>query len=147
MNTNTASVRAPSPSDPEALAGEDLTATFRHELAADAAADEFIAQRHCLSAPTWTLKILRYHICLVDAFGCPSFCPLTFTSSLHGYKLLGVPMAERSKMFDFWSELETAQDRIMYVTIDLVLYRLSPLSCLIRSSHRLVAHEDGQKKV
>ncbi|KAG8337042.1 hypothetical protein J6590_034130 [Homalodisca vitripennis] len=30
-------------------------------------------------------------------------------------------------------------------TIDLVLYRLSPLFCLIRSSHRAVAHEDGQK--
>ncbi|KAG8304272.1 hypothetical protein J6590_097974 [Homalodisca vitripennis] len=31
-------------------------------------------------------------------------------------------------------------------TIDLVLYRLSPLFSLIRSSHRPVAHEDGQNK-
>ncbi|KAG8268010.1 hypothetical protein J6590_038028 [Homalodisca vitripennis] len=65
----------------------------------------------------------------------------------------GVPMAERSKTSDFESELEIAQDRILSVTlalfistIDLVLYRLSPLFCLIRSSHRPVAHEDGQNK-
>ncbi|KAG8319312.1 hypothetical protein J6590_094503 [Homalodisca vitripennis] len=51
------------------------------------------------------------------------------------------------------SELEIAQVRILSVTvalfistIDLVLYRLSPLFCLIRSSHRPVAHEDGQSK-
>ncbi|KAG8305908.1 hypothetical protein J6590_059545 [Homalodisca vitripennis] len=40
-------------------------------------------------------------------------------------------MAEWSKTLDFESELEIA-------TIDLVLYRLSPLFCLIRSSHRPV---------
>ncbi|KAG8304174.1 hypothetical protein J6590_100608 [Homalodisca vitripennis] len=52
-------------------------------------------------------------------------------------------MAERSKTLDFESELEIAQARILSVTvalfistIDLVLYRLSPLFCLIRSSHR-----------
>ncbi|KAG8267432.1 hypothetical protein J6590_052054 [Homalodisca vitripennis] len=59
--------------------------------------------------------------------------------------VFGVPMAERSKMLDFESELEIAQVRILSVilalfisTIDLVLYRLSPLFCLIRSSHRPV---------
>ncbi|KAG8307268.1 hypothetical protein J6590_026844 [Homalodisca vitripennis] len=64
-----------------------------------------------------------------------------------------VPMAERSKSLDFGSELEIAQVQILSVTIalfistiDLVLYRLSPLFCLIRSSHRPVAHEDGQNK-
>ncbi|KAG8333049.1 hypothetical protein J6590_009500 [Homalodisca vitripennis] len=64
---------------------------------------------------------------------------------------LGVPMAERSKTLDLESELEIAQVRILSVTlalfistIDLVLYRLSPLFCLIRSSHRPVAHEGGQ---
>ncbi|KAG8315368.1 hypothetical protein J6590_072351 [Homalodisca vitripennis] len=66
---------------------------------------------------------------------------------------MGVPMAEWSKTLDFESELEIAQVRILSVTvaffistIDLVLYRLSPLFCLIRSSHRPVAHEDGQYK-
>ncbi|KAG8277687.1 hypothetical protein J6590_037832 [Homalodisca vitripennis] len=68
-------------------------------------------------------------------------------------ELRGMPMAERSKMSDFESELEIAQVRILSVTvslfiniIDLVLYRLSPLFCLIRSSHRPVVHEDGQNK-
>ncbi|KAG8247925.1 hypothetical protein J6590_051225 [Homalodisca vitripennis] len=49
-------------------------------------------------------------------------------------------------------KLEIAQVRILSVTIalfistiDLVLYRLSLLFCLIRSSHRPVAHEDGQE--
>ncbi|KAG8309931.1 hypothetical protein J6590_073728 [Homalodisca vitripennis] len=62
-------------------------------------------------------------------------------------------MAERSKSLDFGSEVEIAQVQILSVTlalfistIDLVLYRLSPLFCLIRSSHRPVAHEDGQNK-
>ncbi|KAG8271223.1 hypothetical protein J6590_068113 [Homalodisca vitripennis] len=66
---------------------------------------------------------------------------------------LGVPMAERSKSLDFGSELEIALVQILSVTvalfistIDLVLYRLSPLFCLIRSSHRPVAHEGGQNK-
>ncbi|KAG8324401.1 hypothetical protein J6590_093168 [Homalodisca vitripennis] len=45
---------------------------------------------------------------------------------------LGVPMARWSKTFDFGPD-----------TIDLVLYRLS-LFCLIRSSQRPVAHEDGR---
>ncbi|KAG8252480.1 hypothetical protein J6590_056410 [Homalodisca vitripennis] len=65
----------------------------------------------------------------------------------------GVPIAERIKTLDFGSELEIAQVQILSVTvalvistIDLVLYRLSPLFCLIRSSHRPVAHEDGQNK-
>ncbi|KAG8316181.1 hypothetical protein J6590_057378 [Homalodisca vitripennis] len=65
---------------------------------------------------------------------------------------LGVPMAERSKSLDFESELEIAQARILSVTlalfistIDLVLYRLSPLLCFIRFSHRPVAHEDGDR--
>ncbi|KAG8314335.1 hypothetical protein J6590_094959, partial [Homalodisca vitripennis] len=60
---------------------------------------------------------------------------------------------ERSKSLDFGSELEIAQVQILSVTvalfistINLVLYRLSPLFCLIRSSHRPVAHEDGQNK-
>ncbi|KAG8254384.1 hypothetical protein J6590_008831 [Homalodisca vitripennis] len=61
-----------------------------------------------------------------------------------GYSgILGVPMAERSKTLDFGSGLEIAQVQILYVTealfistIDLVLYRHSPLFCLIRSSHR-----------
>ncbi|KAG8262736.1 hypothetical protein J6590_047255 [Homalodisca vitripennis] len=56
-------------------------------------------------------------------------------------------MAERSKSpWDFWAELEIAKVHILSVivalfisTIDLVLYRLSPLSCLIRSSHWPVA--------
>ncbi|KAG8330361.1 hypothetical protein J6590_065957 [Homalodisca vitripennis] len=67
--------------------------------------------------------------------------------------LMGVPMAEWSKTLDFESELEIAQDQIQSVTvvlfistIDLILYRLSPLFCLIRSSHRPVVHEDGQNK-
>ncbi|KAG8248715.1 hypothetical protein J6590_033889 [Homalodisca vitripennis] len=54
-----------------------------------------------------------------------------------------VPMAEWSKTLDFGSELKIAQVRILSVTIalfistiDLVLYRLSSLFCLIRSSHR-----------
>ncbi|KAG8256960.1 hypothetical protein J6590_059192 [Homalodisca vitripennis] len=58
-------------------------------------------------------------------------------------------MAEYSKTLDF--ELEISQVQILYVTlarfistIDLVLYRLSPLFCLLKSSHRPVAHEDGQ---
>ncbi|KAG8325600.1 hypothetical protein J6590_063171 [Homalodisca vitripennis] len=66
---------------------------------------------------------------------------------------LRVTMAERSRTLDFESELEIAQVHILSVTIalfistiDLVLYRLSPLFCLIRSSHRPVAHEDGQNK-
>ncbi|KAG8304406.1 hypothetical protein J6590_086438 [Homalodisca vitripennis] len=52
-----------------------------------------------------------------------------------------VPIAERSKTLDFESALEIAQVRILSVTvalfisiIDLVLYRLSLLLCLIRSS-------------
>ncbi|KAG8293261.1 hypothetical protein J6590_023424 [Homalodisca vitripennis] len=55
---------------------------------------------------------------------------------------LGVPMAEWSKTLDFESELKIAQVQILSVTvalfistIDLVLYRPSPLFCLIRSSH------------
>ncbi|KAG8280149.1 hypothetical protein J6590_088317 [Homalodisca vitripennis] len=63
-------------------------------------------------------------------------------------------MAERSKSLDFVSELEIAQVQILPVTvalfistINLVLYRLYPLFCLIRSSHRPVAHEDGQNKI
>ncbi|KAG8291283.1 hypothetical protein J6590_063915 [Homalodisca vitripennis] len=65
--------------------------------------------------------------------------------------LLGVPIVEWSKTLDF--ELEIAQIRILSVTvalfistIDLVLYRLYTLFCLIRSSHRPVANEDGQNK-
>ncbi|KAG8326092.1 putative phospholipase B-like 2 [Homalodisca vitripennis] len=65
----------------------------------------------------------------------------------------GVSIAERSKMLDFESALQIAQVRILSVTvalfvstIDLVLYQLSLLFCLIRSSHRPVAHEDGQSK-
>ncbi|KAG8333478.1 hypothetical protein J6590_000626 [Homalodisca vitripennis] len=62
---------------------------------------------------------------------------------------LQVPMAERSKTLDF--KLEIAQVRLLSVTvalftIDLVLYRLSPLFCLIRPSNRPVAHEDGQNE-
>ncbi|KAG8280291.1 hypothetical protein J6590_085097 [Homalodisca vitripennis] len=66
---------------------------------------------------------------------------------------LGVPTAERSKSLKFGSELEITQVQILSVTvalfistIALVLYRLSPLFCLIRSSHRPVAHEGGQNK-
>ncbi|KAG8246408.1 hypothetical protein J6590_085685, partial [Homalodisca vitripennis] len=65
--------------------------------------------------------------------------------------ILGVPIAERSKTLDFESELEIAQVRILSVTvalfistIDLVLYRLSLLFCLIRSSHRPVAKRTGR---
>ncbi|KAG8310165.1 hypothetical protein J6590_068850 [Homalodisca vitripennis] len=54
----------------------------------------------------------------------------------------------RSKTMDF--ELKIAQVRILSVilatfinTIDLVVYRLSPLFCLISSSQRPVVHEDG----
>ncbi|KAG8265304.1 hypothetical protein J6590_097558 [Homalodisca vitripennis] len=68
-------------------------------------------------------------------------------------KAMGVPMAERSKSLDFGSELEITQVQILSVTIalfistiDLVLYRLSPLFCLARSSHRPVAHENRQNK-
>ncbi|KAG8310074.1 hypothetical protein J6590_071611 [Homalodisca vitripennis] len=53
---------------------------------------------------------------------------------------LGVPMVEWSKTLDFQSGLEIAQVRILSVTvalfistIDLVLYRLSPYSWLIRT--------------
>ncbi|KAG8273233.1 hypothetical protein J6590_025670 [Homalodisca vitripennis] len=66
---------------------------------------------------------------------------------------MGVPMAERSKSLDIRSELEIAQVQILSVTvalfistINLVLYRPSPLFCLIRCSHRPVAHEDRQNK-
>ncbi|KAG8277408.1 hypothetical protein J6590_042640 [Homalodisca vitripennis] len=66
---------------------------------------------------------------------------------------VGLPMAERSKSLDFGSELEITHVQILSVTIalfiniiDLVLYRLSPLFCLIRSSHRPVVHEGGQNK-
>ncbi|KAG8276752.1 hypothetical protein J6590_057651 [Homalodisca vitripennis] len=52
-------------------------------------------------------------------------------------------MDERSKSLDFGSELEIAQVQILSVgvalfisTINLVLYRLSPLFCLIRSSQQ-----------
>ncbi|KAG8310389.1 hypothetical protein J6590_064973 [Homalodisca vitripennis] len=57
------------------------------------------------------------------------------------------------RSLDFGYELEIAQVQILSVTvapfistINLVLYRLSLLFCLIRSSHRPVAHEDGQNK-
>ncbi|KAG8242376.1 hypothetical protein J6590_067412 [Homalodisca vitripennis] len=65
------------------------------------------------------------------------------------YTFPRVPMAERSKSLDF--ELEIAQVRILSVTVaifistnDRVLYRQSLLFCLIRSSHRPVALEDGK---
>ncbi|KAG8292594.1 hypothetical protein J6590_034787 [Homalodisca vitripennis] len=64
-----------------------------------------------------------------------------------------MPMTEWSKALDFESELEIAQVQILSVTvalfistINLVPYQLSPLFCLIGSSHRPVAHEDGQNK-
>ncbi|KAG8265622.1 hypothetical protein J6590_091000 [Homalodisca vitripennis] len=64
-----------------------------------------------------------------------------------------VPIAEWSKTLEFGPELEIAQVQILSVTfalfistIDLVLYRLSPLCCFMRSSHRPLAHEDGQNK-
>ncbi|KAG8250466.1 hypothetical protein J6590_100935 [Homalodisca vitripennis] len=57
-----------------------------------------------------------------------------------------------SRSLEFGSELEIKQVQILSATIahfistiDLVLYRLSLLFCLIRSSHRPVAHKDGQK--
>ncbi|KAG8320511.1 hypothetical protein J6590_066997 [Homalodisca vitripennis] len=96
----------------------------------------------------------------------PSLPPVTSTyfpsvnlTFVEGYfsqmkmsKQLGVPMAERSKTLKL-GLLEIAQVRILSVTfalfistIDLVLYQLSTLFCLIRSSHRPVAHEDGQSK-
>ncbi|KAG8304592.1 hypothetical protein J6590_090106 [Homalodisca vitripennis] len=62
-------------------------------------------------------------------------------------------LAGRMKSLDFGYELEIMQVQILSVTvtlfistIDLVLYRLSSLFCLIRSLHRSVAHEDGQNK-
>ncbi|KAG8313109.1 hypothetical protein J6590_010203 [Homalodisca vitripennis] len=67
--------------------------------------------------------------------------------------LMGVPISEWSKTLNLKCEFEIARVQILFVTIalfisniDLVLYRLSPLFCLIRSSHRPVAHEDGQNK-
>ncbi|KAG8294766.1 hypothetical protein J6590_069279 [Homalodisca vitripennis] len=64
----------------------------------------------------------------------------------------GVAMAERLKSLVFGSGLQTAQVQILSVTvalfistINLVLYRF-PLFCLIRSSHRPVAHKDGKNK-
>ncbi|KAG8247618.1 hypothetical protein J6590_057176 [Homalodisca vitripennis] len=51
-------------------------------------------------------------------------------------------MAEVSKAKDLESELEIAGVQILYMTEE--LYRLSSLCCLIRSSQRLVIHEDGQ---
>ncbi|KAG8321930.1 hypothetical protein J6590_037235 [Homalodisca vitripennis] len=60
---------------------------------------------------------------------------------------------QQSKTLDFESQLEIAQVRILAVTvalfintIDLVLYRLSLLFCLIRSSPRPVVYEDRQSK-
>ncbi|KAG8302835.1 hypothetical protein J6590_025113 [Homalodisca vitripennis] len=54
---------------------------------------------------------------------------------------------------DFGSNLEIAQVQVLSVTvalfistIDLVLYRLSPLFCLIRSSRSPGGHEGGQNK-
>ncbi|KAG8261448.1 hypothetical protein J6590_072173 [Homalodisca vitripennis] len=77
----------------------------------------------------------------------PRLCPMCGATSLT------VPVAERSKSLDSGSELEITQVQILSVTtalfistIDLVLYGLSPLFCLIRSSHRPVAHEGGQNK-
>ncbi|KAG8244118.1 hypothetical protein J6590_029476 [Homalodisca vitripennis] len=62
-------------------------------------------------------------------------------------------VGRRSKSLDFESELEITRVQILSVTvalfistIDFVLYRLSPLFCLIRSSHRPMTHEDGQNK-
>ncbi|KAG8258764.1 hypothetical protein J6590_025930 [Homalodisca vitripennis] len=78
---------------------------------------------------------------------------LSAPTAICGVTDLGVPIVEWSKTLDFQYELEIAQVRILSLTvalfistIDLVLYRLSPLFCLIRSSHRPVAHEDGQNK-
>ncbi|KAG8281218.1 hypothetical protein J6590_063418 [Homalodisca vitripennis] len=79
----------------------------------------------------------------------PNNTLLLYNLGLGRYDLqLRVPMAERSKSLDFGSELEIAQVQILSVTvalfistINLVLYRLSPLFCLIRSSHRPVVHE------
>ncbi|KAG8286867.1 hypothetical protein J6590_049880 [Homalodisca vitripennis] len=75
-------------------------------------------------------------------------CYNTMTETHHR-----MPMAEWSKSLGIGSELEITQVQILSVTIalfistiDLVLYRLSPLFCLIRSSHRPVAHEGGQNK-
>ncbi|KAG8240872.1 hypothetical protein J6590_100082 [Homalodisca vitripennis] len=54
-----------------------------------------------------------------------------------------------SKISDFESELEIAQIQILYITlalyigtIDLALYRVSTFFCFLRSSLRLVAHND-----
>ncbi|KAG8316067.1 hypothetical protein J6590_059452 [Homalodisca vitripennis] len=56
--------------------------------------------------------------------------------------LIGMPMAKRYKTSDFESELQIAQKQILSVIfalfislINLVLYRLPTLFCLIRSSH------------
>ncbi|KAG8335043.1 hypothetical protein J6590_077724 [Homalodisca vitripennis] len=51
--------------------------------------------------------------------------------------VMGVPMNELSKTLDFESEVEIAR---------VLKDRLSFLFCLMRSSHRPVAHEDGQNK-
>ncbi|KAG8255826.1 hypothetical protein J6590_083436 [Homalodisca vitripennis] len=65
----------------------------------------------------------------------------------------GVLVAERSKTRELGSELQIAEVRMLSVTealfistIDLVLYRLPQLFSLIRSSHRLVAHENDRNK-
>ncbi|KAG8306236.1 hypothetical protein J6590_051577 [Homalodisca vitripennis] len=62
-------------------------------------------------------------------------------------------VARSGLTLDFESELEIAQAQILSMTealfistIDLVLYRLSPLFCFMRFSHRLVAHDDRQNK-
>ncbi|KAG8337191.1 hypothetical protein J6590_029555 [Homalodisca vitripennis] len=72
----------------------------------------------------------------------PCVAPARQQTCLRLYSV-GVPMAEWSKTLDFESELEIAKVQILSVTvalfistIDLVLYRLSLLLCIIRSSHR-----------
>ncbi|KAG8261835.1 hypothetical protein J6590_065282 [Homalodisca vitripennis] len=50
-----------------------------------------------------------------------------------------------SKAIDCQSLISSRWRADFHTTIDLVLYRLSFLFCLIRSSHRPKAHEDGFK--
>ncbi|KAG8330427.1 hypothetical protein J6590_064879 [Homalodisca vitripennis] len=58
------------------------------------------------------------------------------------------PIVELSKTSDFGSESEIAQVQILSVIVPSTLYYVEslPVFCLIRSSHRPVAHEDGQNK-
>ncbi|KAG8307717.1 hypothetical protein J6590_013410 [Homalodisca vitripennis] len=88
-----------------------------------------------------------------DEWRCQAVYRVTTGCLLEDVQNTVVSAKDVDRSLDFGSELEIAQVQILSVTvalfistINLVLYRLSPLFCLTRSSHRPVAHEDGYNK-